>query len=323
MPAFTGLGAPHWDPDARGAILGLTRDSGVAHIVRAALEAVAYQTADLVDAMVADMRRRDRRGRARHAAGRWRHGGQRLAVPVPGRHAGPAGGTAGGGRDHGPGCGLPRRARRRRLRFARGGVPGLAAGAAVRAGHGGRRPADGCSTAGAAPWPACAAEPFSPCNGRLPLACSQAKRTKRREAGRLAGSEQRRAQIVDLVRRQGFVSIDALAQRFAVTPQTVRRDINALCDAGGAAAASRRCCPGLLGREHRLSRPAGPVHRGEAAHRRNWSPRHIPDHASLFINIGTTTEEIATAPAAPCRPAGDHQQPQRRRTAERQAATSR
>ena len=60
VPAFTGLGAPHWDPDARGAILGLTRDSGVAHIVRAALEAVAYQTADLADAFVADMRRRGR-----------------------------------------------------------------------------------------------------------------------------------------------------------------------------------------------------------------------------------------------------------------------
>ena len=55
VPAFTGLGAPHWDPDARGAIVGLTRDSGVGHIVRAALEAVAYQTADLADAFAADM----------------------------------------------------------------------------------------------------------------------------------------------------------------------------------------------------------------------------------------------------------------------------
>jgi glycerol kinase len=55
VPAFTGLGAPHWDPDARAAILGLTRDSGVAHIVRAALESVGYQTADLVDAVTADM----------------------------------------------------------------------------------------------------------------------------------------------------------------------------------------------------------------------------------------------------------------------------
>ncbi|HEX6016040.1 MAG TPA: glycerol kinase GlpK [Geminicoccaceae bacterium] len=55
VPAFTGLGAPHWDPDARAAILGLTRDSGVAHLARAALEAVGYQTADLVDAIGADM----------------------------------------------------------------------------------------------------------------------------------------------------------------------------------------------------------------------------------------------------------------------------
>ena len=54
VPAFTGLGAPHWDPEARGAILGLTRDTGLAHIVRAALESVAYQTRDLLDAMAAD-----------------------------------------------------------------------------------------------------------------------------------------------------------------------------------------------------------------------------------------------------------------------------
>ncbi|MDI3260795.1 MAG: FGGY-family carbohydrate kinase [Sinobacteraceae bacterium] len=54
VPAFTGLGAPYWDPQARGAILGLTRDSGIAHIVRAALEAVCYQTRDLLDAMRAD-----------------------------------------------------------------------------------------------------------------------------------------------------------------------------------------------------------------------------------------------------------------------------
>ncbi|HZH28697.1 MAG TPA: glycerol kinase GlpK [Azospirillaceae bacterium] len=55
VPAFTGLGAPHWDPDARGAILGLTRDTTVSQIVRAALEAVAYQTGDLLDAMAADV----------------------------------------------------------------------------------------------------------------------------------------------------------------------------------------------------------------------------------------------------------------------------
>jgi len=54
VPAFVGLGAPHWDPDARATITGLTFDATGAHIARAALESVAYQTADLVDAMVAD-----------------------------------------------------------------------------------------------------------------------------------------------------------------------------------------------------------------------------------------------------------------------------
>ena len=54
VPAFTGLGAPYWDPQARGAILGLTRNSGIAHIVRAALESVCYQTRDLMLAMSQD-----------------------------------------------------------------------------------------------------------------------------------------------------------------------------------------------------------------------------------------------------------------------------
>jgi len=54
VPAFVGLGAPHWDADARGALLGLTRDTGPAEIARAALEAVAYQTRELLDAMEAD-----------------------------------------------------------------------------------------------------------------------------------------------------------------------------------------------------------------------------------------------------------------------------
>ena len=54
VPAFVGLGAPHWDPDARGAIFGLTLGSTQAHLARAALEAVGYQTMDLADAMVAD-----------------------------------------------------------------------------------------------------------------------------------------------------------------------------------------------------------------------------------------------------------------------------
>lgn len=54
VPAFTGLGAPHWDPTARGAILGLTRGSGPGHIARAALEAIAFQVTDLLHAMEAD-----------------------------------------------------------------------------------------------------------------------------------------------------------------------------------------------------------------------------------------------------------------------------
>jgi glycerol kinase len=54
VPAFTGLGAPWWDPHARGALLGLTRDTGIAEVVTAGLEAVCYQTVDLLEAMVAD-----------------------------------------------------------------------------------------------------------------------------------------------------------------------------------------------------------------------------------------------------------------------------
>lgn len=54
VPAFTGLGAPHWDPDARGAIVGLTRGSGRAQLARAALESVVYQTHDLLHAMAQD-----------------------------------------------------------------------------------------------------------------------------------------------------------------------------------------------------------------------------------------------------------------------------
>ena len=54
VPAFAGLGAPHWDQEARGLITGLTRGTGRAHIARAALESIAYQTADLLDAMHRD-----------------------------------------------------------------------------------------------------------------------------------------------------------------------------------------------------------------------------------------------------------------------------
>ena len=54
VPAFVGLGAPHWDAQARGALLGLTRNSGAAEIANAALESVGYQTRELLEAMRAD-----------------------------------------------------------------------------------------------------------------------------------------------------------------------------------------------------------------------------------------------------------------------------
>ena len=54
VPGFTGLGAPWWEPEARGTIIGMTRDTGPAHLVRAALESLAYQTRDLLDALEKD-----------------------------------------------------------------------------------------------------------------------------------------------------------------------------------------------------------------------------------------------------------------------------
>jgi glycerol kinase len=54
VPAFAGLGAPHWNQDARGLIIGLTRGTGKAHIARAAVESICYQTADLIEAMQMD-----------------------------------------------------------------------------------------------------------------------------------------------------------------------------------------------------------------------------------------------------------------------------
>ena len=54
VPAFTGLGAPYWDPDARAAVTGINRDTGPEHLARAALEAVGFQTLDLLQAMEAD-----------------------------------------------------------------------------------------------------------------------------------------------------------------------------------------------------------------------------------------------------------------------------
>ena len=69
VPAFVGLGAPYWDADARGAIFGLTRKSGPAEFARAALEAVGYQTRDLLEAMRADWPEADGAGTVLRADG--------------------------------------------------------------------------------------------------------------------------------------------------------------------------------------------------------------------------------------------------------------
>lgn len=86
VPAFTGLGAPHWDASARGAILGLTRGSTAAHVARAALESIAYQSADLLDAMRADAKLRLRElrvdGGATVNAGLMQFQSDLLRVPV-------------------------------------------------------------------------------------------------------------------------------------------------------------------------------------------------------------------------------------------------
>ena len=108
----------------------------------------------------------------------------------------------------------------------------------------------------------------------------------------MSAQEERRDRILELAHRQGFVSIEALAQRFAVTPQTIRRDINALCDSarlqryhGGA---------GLPSSVENLAYTARQVLCLEEKQRiARAAARQIPDQASLFINIGTTTEAVA------------------------------
>ena len=60
VPAFAGLGAPYWDPDARGALVGLTRGVGQNHVIRATLESLAYQSRDIVEAMSADAGKKPR-----------------------------------------------------------------------------------------------------------------------------------------------------------------------------------------------------------------------------------------------------------------------
>ena len=83
VPAFTGLGAPHWDPYARGALVGITRGTTAAHLARAALEGIAHQVADVLAAMEARCG-----GRGLRAAGGRRRRGQRSPDAAPGRPGG-------------------------------------------------------------------------------------------------------------------------------------------------------------------------------------------------------------------------------------------
>jgi len=105
---------------------------------------------------------------------------------------------------------------------------------------------------------------------------------------------ERQERILDLVRRQGFVTIEDLAERFAVTPQTIRRDINQLSGQdllrryhGGAGMASTV--------ENVAYQTRQILCHEEKRRIAELLARHIPDGASLFINIGTTTEEVARA----------------------------
>lgn len=104
----------------------------------------------------------------------------------------------------------------------------------------------------------------------------------------------RQDQLVALVRADGFATVEALAAHFQVTTQTVRRDLASLCDAG------------LLRRYHGgVSLPSSVenlayasrqgLHQDEKKRIANLVASHIPDHASLFINLGTTNEDVARA----------------------------
>jgi glycerol kinase len=86
VPAFTGLGAPHWDPYARGALIGITRDTSAAHIARAALEGIAFQVADLIHAMHGDTGKKLKElrvdGGASHSAFLMQFQADLLQIPV-------------------------------------------------------------------------------------------------------------------------------------------------------------------------------------------------------------------------------------------------
>lgn len=105
----------------------------------------------------------------------------------------------------------------------------------------------------------------------------------------------RQQEILDRVQRHGSVTVDELAEAFDVTPQTVRRDINALCELGrlrrfhGGAALPTNSVENLEYPQRRIMNPEGKQRIAELV------AAHIPARSSLFINLGTTTEAVAHA----------------------------
>lgn len=104
----------------------------------------------------------------------------------------------------------------------------------------------------------------------------------------------RQSDIVALAKSEGRVTVERLAERFAVTPQTIRKDLNELCDGG------------VLNRYHGGAVPASSSVNYDYEARRQLAPNEkraigvaaaalVPDGASILINIGTTTEQVATA----------------------------
>ena len=131
VPAFVGLGAPYWDAYARGTLVGLTRGTGLAEIARAAIDAMAYQVADVVTAMEADAGTALDVLRVDGGAAR-----ERPSLPVPGRPAGRPGRTPRPCRDDRDRRGGAGRARRRRVGSTRGVRRDARRRPALRAGDG-------------------------------------------------------------------------------------------------------------------------------------------------------------------------------------------
>ena len=148
VPALTGLGSPHWDPYARGTIVGLTRGTGRAHLARAALEAIAYQTVDAVRAQEAASGESvpSLKADGGAVANAWLMQFQADVLGV-------AGDRPRGGRDDRARRRLPGRDRHRALERG-AGARDVAGGGALRASDGASRSGRSCSAAGARRWSA-------------------------------------------------------------------------------------------------------------------------------------------------------------------------